>query len=540
MAPAYIADSDDESEGNSYSPPPAAQAEQPPSFCSKSDTVSLATSSTDPTFFRNIYKEQIAAAREQQGQLSQLRGGQLQFTAPAGTEQTDPVSLPSQYPEDAPLTVGDANRGYASALKSVIMKEKAQRQDDVGQAVDPWAVPSSPEEDSIESKKKLGWTMGVNSSAAYGITREYEAGEDEAGEDEQMRPPSRKRQRLMAEEQGNIESSLPPTALPMNSSLPPTMPISNNSPYNANFDDLPSTLVPTISIGNDPSLIINPIGLTNSQKEQYETLELPVSSNTEQKQHLERVHGESSNEVAPQSSAKSQRRKTPKKKTKSSRQKTKRQSVKATSSELVIESIQLGTPEQTQEGKPVVVLPDSEDESYGGDDDIQGAPRHEPKADVYEIQPSPVKVTKKKRGRPKRGEKEDTDTNAGLPEPMEPQNKGKQVKRRGRPKKSAPTVVQDEQEAADEETDKIQNEALKETKTGNDKTADVVDATAHDAPSPHKDIDVPPVLMARETPQKPVPKKLATPQPGSTGKPIYRIGLSKRSRIAPLLKSLPK
>ncbi|KAJ2968535.1 hypothetical protein NQ176_g9131 [Zarea fungicola] len=534
MAPAYIADSDDESEGNSYSPPPAAQAEQPPSFCSKSDTASLATSSTDPTFFRNIYKEQIAAAREQQGHLSQLRGGQLQFTAPAGTEQTDPVSLPSQYPEDAPLTVGDANRGYSNALKSVIMREKALRQEDGGQAVDPWAVPSSAEEESMGSKKKFGWTMNVNSSVAYANAREYGASEDE-----QMRPPSRKRQRLMAEGQdSNIESSLPPTALPINSSLPPTMPISNNTAYLDNFDDLPSTLVPTMSIGNDPSLIINPIGLTNSQKEEYETLEVPVSSNTEQKQHLEQPHGESPNKAAPQSSAKSQRRKTPKKKTKSSQQKTKRRSVKPAITELVTESVQLGTPEQTQEGKPVVVLPDSEDEGYGEDGDIQGAPRHEPEDDVYEMQPSSVKETRKKRGRPERGEREETGTNTGLPEPMGPQNNRKQVMRRGRPKKSAQTVVEEEQEA--DEMDKIQNKPLEETKTGNDETADVVDTTAQDAPSPHKDIEVNPVVISRGTPQKPEHKKLATPQPGSTGKPIYRIGLSRRSRIAPLLKSLPK
>ncbi len=536
MAPAFIADSDDESEGNTFSPPPAAQAEDLPSFTSTgSEPVSLATSSTDPVFFQGIYKEQqIAAAREQQ--LRDGAGGStnLQLTAPPGTEQTDPVSLPSQYPEGTPLAVGDANRGYTShAVKSAIMREKLARQDLVGSA-DPYAFPSSGEEGQSGGGRQAGWTTATTYTGA---------GDADVGENEKMGPPSRKRQRLSRRGNDAVDSSLPPTAPPIHSSIPPTMPPGYiDETIGADNAEIPSTLVPTISISEDPSLIINPRGLTSSQKEQYVAVELPLSSNPERQNELADI----STQLLPQSSRKSQRQKTPSKKSTPPKPRAARQRRdKSQPTEDAMGSVQLGTPEQTQS---TAVLPDSEDEAFG-QDDTQAAKENEPEDDIYEIQPSPVKATKK-RGRPKKVEKKTEQTEQATvvqPAAAEAKNPEKTAKRRGRPRKSEAVVVEEHEEEvtkvnAEQTPTKVAEGDVAKNETEDATSANLDDVTTLQGIKVDDDEETPEAaaVTAKQTPQKPTGNGKATPQRGSAGKPLYRIGLSKRSRIAPLLKSLPK
>ncbi len=537
MAPAFIADSDDESEGNTFSPPPAAQIEDPPSFAStRSEPASLATSSTDPVFFQGIYKEQQLAATRQH----QLRDGggdswSLQLTAPAGTEQTDHLSRPSQYPEGTPLAVGDPNRGHTShAVKSAIMKEKRLRQDIAG-AVDPYAFPSSAEEDQRVGGPQAGWATETDFA-------DCGTGGAGIGEEKKMGPPSRKRQRFSGRAKDGVDSSLPPTAPPIYSSIPPTMPPGDiGETEGVDEAEIPSTLAPTMSIGEDPSLIINPRGLSSSQKQQYVALELPVSSNPER----QRDHDGVLPQLSPQSSAQSQRQKTPtKRSTPSKSRTTKQRRGKSQPAGDIVASIQLGAPEQTQEKQSTKVLLDSDEEGY----ELNGTravKETEVEDDIYEIQPSPVKPAKKKRGRPKKAEKETQEAAVTHSETTEGNKPGEVARKRGRPKKSEPVVVEEAEQVAGVNLDDAPAQVAEEDET-KDEARDTTDVNLEDVTVPqHVKVDnekalEDPSVAAKQTPQKRAGKGTATPQTSSASKPLYRIGLSKRSRIAPLLKSLPK
>ncbi|KAM3552926.1 hypothetical protein MY1884_006938 [Beauveria asiatica] len=536
MARAFIADSDDESERDAFSPPPAAQAEEPHSFVSAaSEPVSLATSSTDPVFFQGIYYEQqSAAAREQQIRGVGAGSRNLPMTAPTGTEQTDPVSLPSQYPDGTPLVIGDSNRGNASrAVKSAIIREKMTRQDTTRTA-DPYEFPSSAEEDQGGGAHRTGWKMATDSSVAChgtGVVVDVE---------ENMAPPSRKRQRLSRRKNDAVDSSMPPTALPIHSSIPPTMPPVNlDETIDARTAHITSSLMPTMSVGDDPSLIINARGLTSSQKEQYVAVELPVPSDLQNQADQKNI----SDQLPPQSSATSQRRKTPTKKSTPPKSKAaKQRRGKFQSGEDLASPIQVNTPVETQEKYPMVVLPDSEDEGHqenetqlGYDPELQAEPRT-----------MPAQATRRKRGRPKKVVKQ-TEEAATTPLEVAESQKPATVPKRGRSKKSE-TLGVNKQEVIEVEADEAPTKPADEhfadiaTETEDTRGSKVEDAISlnnvkvDDA----KICKPPPGVTAAETPQKPTGKTTATPQKGSASKPLYRIGLSKRSRIAPLLKSLPK
>lgn len=536
MAPAFIADSDDESEGNTFSPPPAAQAEDHPSFAStRSEPASLATSSTDPHFFQDIYKEQqIAAAREQRLRDGDGDIGSLQLTAPTGTEQTDHVSLPSQYPEGKSLAVGDRNRGNPSnAVKSAIMKGKRMRQD-IAEATDPYAFPSSAEEDQRVDGLQAGWVPTTDLTDCGSNTG--------VEEEEKMGPPSRKRQRLSGRANDGVDSSLPPTAPPIYSSIPPTMPPGDiGETAGVNNAEHPKFLAPALSIGEDPSLIINPRGLSSSQKEQYVALELPSSSDPER----QRGHEDVLPQLPPGSSAQSQRQKTPPKRSSPSTSRTTRQRRgKSQPGGDTAASIQLGTPEQTQENHSTKVLLDSDDEEYAMNGN-RAAKETKVEDDVYEIPPSPVKPAKKKRGRPKKAGKETQEAVATQLETTEGIKPEKVARRRGRPKKSELVVVEEADPDARVNLDEVPAQIVEEEEA-TDEARDTTGICVEEVTVPqHAKVDneltlETPSVDAKETPRKRAGKGTSTPQTGSAGKPLYRIGLSKRSRIAPLLKSLPK
>ncbi|KAM3511266.1 hypothetical protein MY11210_005067 [Beauveria gryllotalpidicola] len=539
MARAFIADSDDESERDAFSPPPAAQAEEPHSFVSTaSEPVSLATSSTDPVFFQGIYYEQqSAAAREQQLRGVGAGSGNLPMTAPTATEQTDPVSLPSQYPDGTPLVIGDSNRGYASrAVKSAIMREKMTRQDITGTA-DPYAFPSSAEEDQGGGARRAGWKVATGSSVAY-----HGTGGVAVDEEENMAPPSRKRQRLSRRRNDAVDSSLPPTALPIHSSIPPTMPPVNvDETIDARVAHVTSSLMPTMPIGDDPPLIVNARGLTSSQKEQHVAVELPASSDLQNQADQKNT----SDQLPPQSSATPQRQKTPSKKsTPPKSEAAKQRRGKFQSGEDLMSSTQVNTPDETQEKHPTVVLPDSEDEGHQ-ENDTQLVNDPEPQAEPHTM---PAQATGKKRGRPKKAVKQTEEAATTQLEVSESQKPATVPKKRGRPKKSETLGIKKQEEVIEVEADeapiKPTNEHIAEiaTETENTSGSKVEDAISLNnvKVDDGKTCKPLPGVTAAETPQKPAGKKTATPQKGSASKPLYRIGLSKRSRIAPLLKSLPK
>ncbi|OAA63173.1 AT hook, DNA-binding motif protein [Cordyceps fumosorosea ARSEF 2679] len=527
---AIIADSDDESDANTFSPPPAGQLEELHSFASTtSEPVSLATSSTDPVFFQGVYNEQQdAAVREQRLRLTGGDITSLPLTAPTGTEQTDPVSLPSQYPAGTPSAVETDRIRASNVTKSAIMRGKKTRKINATLA-DPYAFPSSPEDGESQDRHHAGLRSSLKSREAVG------AG---VPDDENMGPPSRKRQRLDERQNNTVDSSLPPTAPPIYSSIPPTMPpiIVDDTIDHMVAVNSSNYLAPTIDINDDPSLIIHPRGLTSSQKEQYQAVELARSSHPEQQKE--------NGDLQKQSNRKSQRQKTPSKKSTPSMMRSSKRLAKSQAEQGPAESASLSTPSDAQEMEQAVVLHDHEVEAYG-ENDNQTVSETKPEDDVYEVQPTPVKPPKKKRGRPKRAEKQTQAAQDAQSEPTESTDAGKPAKKRGRPKKSEAAVVEEQNEevspiakesgtkliAGDEATNKtaittdgdVENlTALKDVKVDDEKTA------------------VTPCVLAKVTPQKPAGNRIATPQTGSAGKPLYRIGLSKRSRIAPLLKTLPK
>ncbi|ATY65958.1 AT DNA-binding motif [Cordyceps militaris] len=528
MTPAFIADSDEESETDTFSPPPAAQVEEPSFASTNSEPVSLATSSTDTTFFQGIYHEQqIAAAREQQLRTHGGLNETLPPTAPTGTEQTDPVSLPSQYPEGTPLTVGDTNRSNASnPIKSAIMRGKKVRQDTV-RAADPYAFPSSAEEDESRGGHRAGRMMAVSSSLAY-----RGAGVGGVDEEDAMGPPLRKRQRLNPRGNDCIDSSLPPTAPQMYSSIPPTMPpvVVDEITNNENTERSSTQLVPTMDISDDPSLMIHPRGLTSNQKQQYIAVDLAAREGNE----------DIMNQTPRQSRARSQRQRT---NATASKPETPKRRAKSKPDKDVVKSPQLGTPEQTQEGKHIVVLDDSEDEAYGGND-TQVVKEIERKLAADEIQPLTTPATKRTRGRPKKAESQAQGALAIPSEPKRAPESGRALKKRGRPRKAETAVVVETKLEVVEE-DEAQTEVPEGGGAKHEKII-TTDVKTEDQTKPN-DVKVDDekaaggsLVTAKKTPQKPAGKRIETPQMGSTGKPLYRIGLSKRSRIAPLLKSLPK
>ncbi|XWX01723.1 hypothetical protein V2A60_009752 [Cordyceps javanica] len=537
MDTAFVADSDDESECNTYSPPPAAQAEELPSFASTtSEPVSMTTSSTDPVFFQDVYNEQqIAAAREQQIRLTKGANTSLQLTAPTGTERTDPVSLPSQYPEGTDSSSVNASH----AVKSAIMREKRMRQDAI-EVADPYAFPSSAEEDQSPGLHRPSWMMDNGSSAAYrgakGVTV------DEA---EVSGAPSRKRQRLSELRTDAVDSSLPPTAPPIYSSLPPTMPpVGIDKTVSSTTSEVPSyNLVPTIDIGDDPALIIHPRGLTNGQKEQYLAVELGVPGNLEHQREMRAQ----SNQLPPQSSARSEHQKTPSKTSAQSTPKATEQRAKSPSGQDVLEVTEHSVLEKTQD-KPYTATPRDRRDKRRGRNNAPPAKETEPEHDGSEVQLVPAPATKKQRGRPKKAEKRITRATGAHLKVTEPQSAESVTKKRGRPKKCEAVVLettQEEevtQEAADVASAKVpeEDEAKDEMNNANNTTnTKMQDPTVRKVKTDGEDTPNAPNVTSKETLPKEPEKRIAILQKGSAGKPLYRIGLSKRSRIAPLLKSLP-
>ncbi|EJP61679.1 uncharacterized protein BBA_09389 [Beauveria bassiana ARSEF 2860] len=538
MARAFIADSDDESERDAFSPPPAAQAEGPHSFVSTaSEPVSLATSSTDPVFFQGIYYEQQSAAARAQ-QLRGVGAGSvnLPMTAPTGTEQTDPVSLPSQYPDGTPLVIGDSNRGYASrAVKSAIMREKMTRQNTTRTA-DPYEFPSSAEEDRGGGARRAGRKTATGSSVAYRGT-----GGVAVDEEENMAPPSQKRQRLSRRRNDAVDSSMPPTALPIHSSIPPTMPPVNlDENIEAKPAHITSSLMPTVPMNDDPSLIINARGLTSSQKEQYVAVEQPASSDLQNQADQQ----DTSDQLPLQLSATSQRQKTQTKKSTSRKSKAaKQRRGKFQSGEDLTSFTQVNTPDETQERYPTVVLPNSEDDGHQ-ENDTQPVNDPEPQAETRTM---PDQAIRKKRGRPKKIVKQMKKAATTQLEAAESQKPATVPKKRGRPKKFETLGVKKQEvieveayEAPTKPTDGHIAGVVTETEDTSDSKVEEAVSLNNVKVDDGKICKPAPGVTAAETPQKPAGKRTATPQMGSASKPLYRIGLSKRSRIAPLLKSLPK
>lgn len=209
-----------------------------------------------------------------------------------------------------------------------------------------------------------------------------------------------------------------------------------------------------------------------------------------------------------------------------------------------------GTAKVQDRKKSKRVVIDSDDESDGEDYSPREAKHNSPDFEEKEL-PKPV-AGKKQRGRPRK-----SDTAAPMEKEKEkekdPETNGK--RKRGRPKKSAAVLKVDSNDEVQEMAPAIPEHTHTEPgiKTQPDVKATHIEKLGPDVTETENHVAVKPVT--KETPGTPISdakvgtgisavQKAAGRTPstptGGLGRSLYRVGLSKNTRIAPLLKVIRK
>jgi hypothetical protein len=551
MAAAIIADSDDEGDDHDMSTVPITRrgdilqlAGQQTGY---SDSLaSLTTSSTDPAYFQSIYKEQVAAAAQQQQQQ-----GQLITPQEAGTQQTweatDPVSLPSQYVNIH--TVTDKTNGLIGVGNVGDGVEGARTVAGTG---DLWDVPSSPEQGWSttsrrgRSKKDKGdgssRPLRVNASNGNGNRgRVWES--DDASR-------AKKRPKLDQAQDENAEFA--------------QRQVMDRELQNGTAEGFAdSSLPPTMPMQSDPPLVITTQLLSNSQRMEYQNVELLSSRPDENMQSSQQSPAKETATAGPRK----------RKGKSSSKQGTRKRQAKKKRQELSEEIIVVEDPaeEATQDhaGYDDAGIPDAQlrnlpdsDDAY--EDEIVAL---DTQTDGKAIKP-PTKPNK--RGRPRKSVKEEK-TEDPLPEPASEATREVSQpakKKRGRPRKEKPSEIKqaiqsspvegkvevaedndtqhnvapaaDVQPAADRHT--IANDdtlpELADTATDDSAGGEKMQAAKEGKSSDEAKASSSTVLSRKQPLGKQLDSKASTSAGGKP--PLYRVGLSRRSRITPLLKIVRK
>ncbi|KAJ4125485.1 hypothetical protein NW768_009105 [Fusarium equiseti] len=294
MPPVIILDSDDDDEDDiSYSPPRNVQAPVSPLRAeveTASDSfapVSGVTTSTDPSFFQNIYNEQNDAARgfvpdptagsHDQDQRS-VSSSEMTAPAPFKRAVTGLVEISSSSTRDqgnAGLQrMSDGNAADEWTQASTPGRRKAP----MAVMDDPWDVPSSPDERPAKPRIKIKLKRsGTHSDSATDSPHARELNSVAKSQGSKSERPDaspatdRKRRKVQhsgASFQGSNEVDL--VTIPFNhdheggyheSQPPPT----------------PSMLPPTMPVDEGASFFIAPDPLTDTQKLEYESVQLPSS-----------------------------------------------------------------------------------------------------------------------------------------------------------------------------------------------------------------------------------------------------------------------
>ncbi|KAI1019244.1 hypothetical protein LB503_009376 [Fusarium chuoi] len=617
MPPIVILDSDDEDEDGSFSPPPNIQASisfgpaeieaQTEAANYSSGGVSRATTSTNPSFFQNIYNEQNDAARgyvpeptARSHDLDQHSVSSSEMTTPAPFKRTvtgliEPSSIPSE--RDQATKRGQTNGNGPD--KWTQASTPGRRKAPMAVMDDMWDVPSSPDERPVRPKIKLK----VKSSRAQsdstsdsrhaqelgklGKTSSSKSGRSDGS------PSGKKRRKVSHPEpsfQGSNEVDL--VAIPFSHE--------NEGEYHESQPaPTPSMLPPTLPVNQDDSFFITTNPLTEAQKLEYESVQLPSSDS--QNHQLPPVRqfeinlassGDATNINTPRSHAHYLMSTAPP--PPSSAMDPNRAAIgQATgnrwdSSPDVISAID--SPPKQRATRQLEQIRNGDSPKPANDKTIHEQQPEQPELpamqeDAFDnYEPEKVTKTKKSRGRPKKKTIEEPTAMPEAPSPrpevVTPVTKPK--KKRGRPRKSdqtdareespkvdtsastndaplsedavrpekKPKIDIDESESKDELADESEMEPSLKSKSRessilkeSDPNILVKSVSSLDDDAASKASDAATEEKEEKPEKRAIASRSSTPSKGLSAiinKPVYRVGLSKKSRIAPLLKCLRK
>lgn len=573
MPPEFVADSDDEDD---YSLPPsprgAAGNTGNAAAARSSGHTSHATASTDLAFFQGVFDEQNDAAQdyavdnavqggtEQDGVLSPMLPGR----AARRTQTSDDALLLTSITDP---TTGKGPRLSSGRVTNELTQVTTPGRGREGTEGDPWDVPSSPEAEASGRTARKPVKLSKKSL--------IQASHDTHGDD--SRQKSRKRRKLEPSQQSEGQNDVSLVTIPgdgMNASMPGA--------------SVPSSyVVPTLPAASDSSLLVVPKSLTASQKMEYESVHLASSDGPAPDVRLLRGQhyginlgssGSATNVNTPRSDGKS-----------SHVASTQPQALPSLGDATQTASLEKASPPQkrlqrlssspdvismaepttngTQVGKGKPREGEEDQTSDWGEGTAyraKGRPDDLRANDEDDSDYSAPKAVQQKRprGRPKKN------TGSGSPPAANPQASHakdgnpatKQTKKRGRPRKSVveaekspPTLGAvdadaHELDSADNARDGGQPEKTRfplgeavgdETRlngtpgkqTGQDSTGATTTASGC-GPGELAATDAGSHGQARAGSRG--------PSGAGSGKPLYRVGLSKRSRIAPLLKMVRK
>lgn len=544
MSPAIIADSDDESDDQDLSTVPITRrgdilqlAGQQTGY--SDSMVSLPTSSTDPAHFQSVYKEQIAAAQQQHAQGTRGAFVTPQDATQQTWEATDPVSLPSQYVNMH--TVVSRAHGLSESVQA------GNGADGTQQGENPWEVPSSPEKRTSDSTSRRAAKNDAKSSeSGQPLAADDSNGNGAKGYDGDEVDAQRAKKRRRVDQQDENADFLQRQAM-------------DQELQNGTAEGLgDSSLPPTMPMQNDPSLVITTQPLSASQKMQYQSVEVAPGNSDEAYNSSQKGP---TKEVDTPERKKTTKRKSPQQPAKKRQSRKKRTEL---SEEIIVledhvdedahgvnEIDDAGIPDAQKRG-----LPDSDDEAFADDIVALGT-----QVETEETVTTPAKP--KKRGRPKTTNKEkategaDTEKTTAAPQPT-----GTTKRKRGRPRKQKGEVDSaqqrpgrhkaDAEEAKDEQQNSPAPEVRREEQQDvpSDMQPETTDAVAEEdskeqrteTPDDSKTLSAP--AEVAKAGSNAVSRKQgggSKASPSSDGKPpVYRVGLSRRSRIAPLLKIVRK
>ena len=573
MAPMVIADSDDEDELNCSQPPRSPEgssfgASNIPGHASYSE-------STDPAFFQDVLNEQSAAAR---GKSYETCLENMEPTGKPGgrvREQQDSAEASSVTSTD-PLQAGTELEGNGNITRLRVMGSKAgaiEADGRRGLADDPWEIPSSPDEARAmrvqRSKKrdgKRGKTSEATSGASGNTTTNRSFQSSPFGVDEMETRRSKRRKVVTeptvdhdAEEVDLVQK--PPTQqsdgdvrqLSPETMPPPTLPI-----------DRSSFIVALKTRRRDAG---QESGDEPSQDQGLSKPEAGVG--------LAQSSGSATNTNTPRSEPRSSRRS----KGESRQSNTKNQTNNDNDHETELwtsslndmgnndPTVSVGRRGNRNPGPPQeIAIPQAEEADQSDspplyEEQLPGSGDEE--SDFAE----PVPKAKKQRGRPKKAEDQKTTSktkNAAEDHQTNDKSTAKSKKKRGRPKKSDQPAVESKPpednfsiDAKEPSPIKAEDVAKEERSTSNvpeegeipvkDVKPEADQSRAPGIADVHMRLEtetgentvkhVKQEEEGKKTPYKPT-KLGVTNSDGS--KPVYRVGLSKKSRIAPLLKIVRK
>ncbi|KAJ6441800.1 hypothetical protein O9K51_05351 [Purpureocillium lavendulum] len=528
MPPAIIADSDEDSDGaHGDSPAPEARADDRLLLPTRSsEGVSLTTSSTDPNFFQDIYNEHRAAAR------------QPHSTASAG---------------DGPESYG------TSRLTS------APGRGETGK--DLWDIPSSPELKMAKKVKQMTSKRTTSVKVTRGLRKNLErlGYESASGDDRDEQVHQREKRRRVGPSRNSQRDSNDVSLV----KLPPQ----SSEGTGGNF------IRPPVD-GTPLPLCVAPKQLSASQKLEYQSIAAPSSSPPVR---VTELHNPAIGSSGTATNVNTQRShmlssfdagltvRTPEhemiratKRLSSPRRR------RRNSSPDIIAAVppptEAARPRKTRTNQGGTGAPDASEppQSVIDDAEIMAAPKLEEDDMSDYAAPEKQAKPKRQRGRPKKGgdDKSDVASTAAARE-----SAAKPKRKRGRPKKSE-IVTNDEQDVpiADDgsqlqaATDEKLNQALavgslkddvdqeKKLSAGspvNGPTPDGLKQTPVDGVGiiiPTRARDEKSELEEEKKPRRnaDLHNGKGVAKPDGSLKPLYRVGLSKRLRIAPLLKSLRK